>query len=60
MHKYIVGKNQKHLVVSKKVHATVKMFAEEKGLTMVEATYELLRIAFSKAYGLKLEEGEQS
>ncbi len=60
MHKYIVGKNQKHLIVSEKVHATVKMYAEEKGLTMVEATYELLRIAFAKANGPKLEEGEQS
>ena len=60
MHKYIVGKNQKHLIVSEKVHATVKTYAEEKGLTMVEATYELLRIAFAKAYGLELEESKRS
>lgn len=60
MRKYIVGKKQKHLIVSEKVHATIKMYAEEKSLTMVEATYELLRIAFAKVYGLELEEDEHS
>jgi len=55
MHKYIVGKNQKHLIVSEEVHSTVKMYAEERKLTMVEATFELLRIAFSKVYGLELD-----
>lgn len=55
MHKYIVGKNQKHLIVSEDVHATVKMYAEERSITMVEATFELLRVAFSKVYGLELE-----
>ena len=53
MHKYIVGKKQKHLIVSEQVHATVKMYAKEKNLTMVEATYELLRVAFAKAYNLE-------
>ena len=55
MRKYIVGKNQKHLIVSEDVHETVRMYAEEKQLTMVEATFELLRIAFSKVYGLELD-----
>ena len=58
MRKYIVGKKQKHIVVSEKVHSTIKIYADEKGLTMVEATYELLRIAFAKAYGLELKEDE--
>lgn len=56
MYKYIVGKEQKHLVVSEQVHQLVKTYAEEKNLTMVEATYELLRIAFAKVYNL--EQGE--
>ena len=58
MRKYIVGKNQKHLIVSKKVHTAVKIYADEKGQTMVEATHELLRIAFSKVEGFELEEGD--
>ena len=36
------------------VHATVKMYVKEKNLTMVEANYELLRVAFSKVYNLDL------
>ena len=52
MHKYIVGKNQKHLVASEQVHEPVKMYSRDKGLSMVEATYELLRIAFAKVYDL--------
>ena len=53
MHKYIVGRKQKHLVVSEQVHATVMMYAREKNITMVEATYELLRIAFAAVYNLQ-------
>ena len=54
MRKYIVGKKQKHLIISERVHATIKMYAKEKNLTMVEATYELLRVAFAKIYNLDL------
>ena len=54
MYKYIVGKKQKHLVVSEQVHESVKMYAQDKNLTMVEATYELLRVAFAKVYNLEL------
>jgi len=53
MYKYVVGKRQKHLIVSEQVHQMVKTYAEEKNLTMVEATYELLRIAFAKVYNLE-------
>jgi len=52
MHKYIVGKNQKHLVVSEQVHELVKMYSKDKGLSMIEVTYELLRIAFTTVYDL--------
>ena len=56
MRKYTVGRTQKHLIVSENVHTTVKMFASEKKITMVEATFELLRIAFSQVYGFELKE----
>jgi len=55
MRKYIVGRKQKHLIVSENVHATIKMYAVERNFTMVEATFELLRIAFSQVYGSELE-----
>jgi len=58
MYKYVVGKKQKHLVVSEQVHESVKMYALEKNLTMVEATYELLRVAFAKAYNLEQDENQ--
>jgi hypothetical protein len=54
MYKYIVGKHQKHLVVSEQVHELVKMYTQENGFTMVEATFELLRIAFASVYHLGL------
>lgn len=57
MLKYIVGKNQKHLVVSEKTHAAVTLYAKENGLTMVEATYNLLRVAFAEILGMELDDG---
>jgi hypothetical protein len=53
MQKYVVGKNQKHLIVSQDVHMIVKSYARENNLTMVEATYQLLRIAFERIYNRK-------
>jgi len=53
MYKYIVGKKQKHLIVSEQVHQMVQQYARDKDLTMVEATYELLKIAFGKVYNLE-------
>ena len=58
MYKYVVGKKQKHLIVSEQVHEMVKIYASEKNLTMVEATYELLRVAFAKAYNLEQDENQ--
>ena len=56
MLKYIVGKNQKHLVVSERTHAIVKLYAKENGLTMVQATHHLLRMAFAEIYGMDLDD----
>ncbi len=53
MYKYVVGKKQKHFIVSEQVHEMVKIYAGEKNLTMVEATYELLKVAFAKVYNIE-------
>ena len=53
MFKYVVGRSQKHLVVSAEVHQLVKEYAREKNLTMVEATYELLRLSLTTVYEIK-------
>lgn len=53
MYKYVVGKRQKHLIVSEQVHQLVKQYAQENNLTLVEATYKLLRIAFATVYKLE-------
>ena len=53
MRKYIVGRKQKHIIVSEDTHTAIKMYAMEQGLTIVEATYELLRLAFNKVYNLE-------
>ncbi len=56
MLKYIVGKNQKHLIVSERTHTIVKLYAKENGLTMVTATHNLLRMAFAEIYGMELDD----
>ena len=43
---------RKHLVVSPEVHQTVQLYAREQGITITEATFRLLKIAFSEVYGL--------
>jgi hypothetical protein len=58
MYKYVVGKRQKHLIVSEQVHQLVKEYAREKNLTMVEATYELLRIALTTVYKVEPDANE--
>ena len=56
MYKYVVGKRQKHLIVSEQVHQLVKEYAHEKNITIIEATYELLRIALTTVYNLEQDE----
>ena len=41
-----------HLVVSRKMHTLVRIFAKQRGITMTEATFRLLRIAFCEVYDL--------
>ncbi len=56
MRKYIVGKKQKHLIVSERTHTIVKLYAKENDLTMIEATHSLLRRAFAEIYGMDLDD----
>ena len=45
-----------HLVVSPEVHALVQLFAKEHGITITEATFRLLGIAFCAVYDLQEED----
>jgi len=56
MSKYVVGRDKKHLMVSRGVHAAIKVYARENGLTMVEATFTLLRAGIIKLMGFEVEE----
>ena len=59
MLKFVLGVNRKHLTVSPEVHALVKLYAQERRMTITEATYQLLRKAFAVEEGLELEEEER-
>ena len=45
-----------HLVVSRKMHTLVRIFAKKHDITMTEATWRLLRIAFCEVYDLPKED----
>lgn len=52
MQKYVLGEkvHRKYLLVEPKVHALVKSYAQEKGITIAEATYILLSKAIPEEY----------
>jgi hypothetical protein len=55
MHRYAVCRKDRQVpVVSPGVHLTVKLYALKKGLTMVEATYALVRKALIDVDGFHL------
>ena len=56
--RYILPKKEQrmHLVVSPEVHALVQLFAKEQGITITEATFRLLGIAFRVVYNLQEED----
>ena len=56
MSKYVVGRDKKFLIVSRGVHGVVKVYARENGITMVEATFRLLRAGIIKVMGFEVEE----
>jgi GTP cyclohydrolase FolE2 len=56
--KYILGTKEqgKYILVDPKVHLLIKLYAKEKGTSMSEAVYILLRKAFAQEVGLEVED----
>jgi len=53
MERYIIPRNKRHhLVVSDDVHQALFLYASERQLTLVEATYRLLKLGFCHEYDL--------
>jgi len=53
MEKYIIPRNKRrHLVVSDSVHQAVGAYASQRKLSLVEATYRLLKLGFIQEYDL--------
>jgi hypothetical protein len=52
--RYVLPEKKKrmHLVVSPGVHTLVLLYAKRRGITMSEATFQLLRIAFCEVHDL--------
>lgn len=59
MRKYVVPrKKRRHLVVEDSVHEAVRLYASQRQLSVVEATYRLLQLAFCQEYALQVTDGE--
>ena len=59
MGKYVVPRNKRrHLVVEDNVHLVVRMYAKERDLSLVAATYRLLKLGFNQDLGLKIADDE--
>jgi len=58
MRKYILSAKptRKILNVEENVHILIKSYAEEKGITIAEATYVLIGKGLAQEEGVKLEE----
>ena len=59
MEKYVIPRNgRRHLVVSDSVHEAVSAYAAGRELSLVEATYHLLKLAFIQEYDLPVPDDE--
>jgi hypothetical protein len=59
MEKYIIPRNRRrHLVVSDAVHQAVSMYASQRQLSLVEATYRLLKLGLIQGYDLRVPDDE--
>ena len=54
--KYTVGRDKKYLIVERGVHAAIKVYAKDNGITMVEATFRILRAGMIKLMGFEVEQ----
>ncbi|MCJ7575499.1 MAG: hypothetical protein MUO80_02300 [Dehalococcoidia bacterium] len=53
MERYVIPRNKgRHLIVSEGVHQVVLLYATERQLTLVEATYRLLKLGLCHEYNL--------
>jgi len=59
MEKYVIPRNRRrHLVVSDSVHEAVSAYAAGRQLSLVEATYRLLKLGIITEYGLPVPDDE--
>jgi hypothetical protein len=59
MEKYIIPRNKRrYLVVSDAVHQAVSMYASQRQLSLVEATYRLLKLGLIQGYDLRVPDDE--
>ena len=59
MEKYVIPRNRRrHLVVSDNVHEAVSAYATQRQLSLVEATYRLLKLGFIQEYDLRVPDNE--
>lgn len=59
MERYIIPRNKRrHLVVSDSVHEAVSMYAIQRQISLVEATYHLLKLGFIREYDLRVPDDE--
>ena len=60
MEKYVIPRSRRrHLVVSDSVHEAVMMYATGRRLSLVEATYGLLKLGFIQEYDLPVPDKEE-
>lgn len=59
MEKYVIPRNRRwHLVVSDSVHEAVSAYAAQRQLSLVEATYCLLKLGIIQEYDLQVPDDE--
>jgi hypothetical protein len=59
MKRYIVPKkNRRYLVVEESVHDVVSLYATLRGISIVEATFQLLKLGLSQAIGAQIPKSE--
>ena len=59
MEKYVIPRNRRrHLVVSDSVHQAISAYASQRQLSLVEATYRLLKLGFIQEYDLRIPANE--
>ena len=59
MKKYVIPRNKRrHLVVEEDVHSVVCVYARKQNVSLVEATYRLLKLGLCQAYDLQITDDE--